>query len=375
MTWKDIWKEIFLKFNINIGKRKPRKIKIQRHSIDEFMTNAQIIKNRIEIDFEERLKKRSSINSHLRTDDRLFEPFTDLLVLTTIGRENFSFVREIGIAILRLIKKYEDDNAIRVNKSHLYFGLSLNSIYLNDTINAMIYWELSQKEESLILGSVFNASTAISDSIGKFSSVINPVSYSLKESLLYGGLRNHYSFIPDFSEVLKAQPPPEIFAYFSAALRFRQIDYWLKTEFTAMTKIYSQELINSLCILCEANLKNYPAVTRNMYGPIINDDLVNINAGVSSLIGTSNPPSGLFLSYPTNSELNFNTYYPQLVTAVKSNSLLEDNLKAHLIYGAYMLRNKSLHDYNSGLIYFNNNVLFEDTIGLLFAAVAAIKAL
>ena len=142
-----------------------------------------------------------------------------------------------------------------------------------------------------------------------------------------------------------------------------------------MTRIYCQELINSLCILCEANLKNIPAVTENMMGPIINNNLPTINANVSAVVGVSNPPSGLFLRYPTRNEVDFNNSFPLLITAIKTNSLTEEEVKAHLIYGAYMLRNKTLHDYNPNLVYYNNPQLFLDTIGALFGAVCAIKNL
>jgi hypothetical protein len=239
----------------------------------------------------------------------------------------------------------------------------------------MIYWELSQEEESHTQGATFNAAIAINNTIGKFSSVINPINLSLNSNQLYSGLRDNYAFINDFTTILSGLHTPELFAYFSSALRFRQVDYWLQNDFTAMTKIYSQELINSLCILSEANLKNYPAVTQSMFGNIINTDLTNINAAVSALVGVSNPASGLFVTYPSRTETDFNTSFPILVNAIKANNLTADNLKAHLIYGAYMLRNKSLHDFNPSLVYYNNKVLFSDTIGLLFGAVSAIKNL
>ena len=374
MTWKDLLAEFLLKLGIKT-KRKLRKPRIARHDIDEFIATANIIKVRSERDFEDRLRKRSRINSHLRTDDRLFEPYADLLALVTIGRENFSFVREIGSSILQIAKKFEADNSVFINKSHLYFGLSLNSIYLSDSINAMIYWELSQEEESHTQGATFNSTAAINNTIGKFSSVINPITLSLNSNQLYKGLRDNYTFIPDFTAILSFQHTPELFAYFSSGLRFRHVDYWLKNEFTAMTRIYCQELINSLCILCEANLKNIPTVTENMMGLIINNNLPTINATVSALIGVSNPISGLFSRYPTKTEVDFNNSFPLLIAATKTNLLTEEELKAHLIYGAYMLRNKILHDYNQNLVYYNNQHLFSDTIGALFGAVCAIKDL
>jgi hypothetical protein len=329
MTWKDLWTEFLLKLNIRVN-RKPRKPRIPRHDINEFMTTANIIKGRSERDFEYRLNNRSKITSYLRTDDRLFEPYVDLLVLTTIGRENFSFVREIGSYILRTAKKFEADNSVFINKSHLYFGLSLNSIYLSDTINAMIYWELSQEEESNTQGAAFNPTNAINNTIGKFSSVINPVNLSLNSNQLYSGLKDNYTFITDFTTILSGLHTPELFAYFSSGLRFRQVDYWLRNDFTAMTKIYSQELVNSLCILCEANLKNFPVITQTMFGNILNTDLVNINATVSGSVGVSNPASGLFITYPSRTEADFNASFPQLLNSIKTNTLSDENLKAHL---------------------------------------------
>lgn len=376
MTWNDLFTEFLLKFKINL-KKKTRRVQIPRHDITEFMANANIIKGRSERDFDNRLRLRSTTASYLRTDDRLFEPYVDLLVLTTIERDNYSFVREIGGYILQSVVKFENDHSVFVNKSHLYFGLSMNSIYMNDTINAMVYWELSQEEESNTQGAAYNPVVAINNTIGKFSSVINPVNATLNSNQLYRGLRDNYAFVEDFTTIMSGQSTPEIFAYFSSGLRFKQVIYWLQYNFTAMTKIYSQELINTLCILCEANLKNFPVVTKNMCGPIINHDLPNINAGVSALVGHSHPQpaTGLFVTYPSGSETQFNTSLPLLIAAIKTNTLTEDELKAHLIYGAYMLRNKSLHDFNPNLIHYNNNIHFIDVIGLLFASISAIKSL
>jgi len=374
MTWKDLWTEFLLKMGVKIN-LKPKRLIIHRHDIEEFMVNAQVVKGRTERDFEDRLFRRTTISSYLRTDDRLFEPYVDMVAQTTIGRENFSFAREIGNLILNLTNKYETDNNIHVNKSFLYFGLSLNSIYLNDTINAMIYWELSQEEESNTFGAAFDPTIAINNTIDRYSSVINPIKYSLKQNDLYNGLLSNYNFIPDFTDILRGQHTPELFAYFSSGLRYKQVDYWIKNNFTAMTKIYSQELINSLCILCEANLKNIPSVTNNMIGPILINDIPTINPSVASHIGGNNPASGLFSLYPSKTEADFNTSFPALINVVKTNSLNVDNLKAHLIYGAYMLRNKTLHDFNPNLVFYNNKHLFADTIGLLFASVCAIKSL
>lgn len=372
MTWADLWTEFLLKFGIT-PKKKLRKPAIKHHTVTEFMNTAQIIKGRNERAIEDRLNRRSKTTSYLRTDDRIFQPYFDFLAHTTLGRENFSFAREVGTSILRITKQFETDNSVSINKSHLYFGLSLNSVYLNDTINTMIYWELSQEEESKTQGATFNPSLAINNTIDKFSSVINPINLSLSENPLYRGIQDNYTFILGFTDLVKLHQTPELFAYFSSALRFRQIDFWLKNDFTAMCKIYGQELINTLCILCEANLKNIVAVTQNMFGPILNTDMQNVNASVSTVIGSSNPASGLFSTYPSRTETDFNNSYPVLVSSIKANNLTENELKGHLIYGAYMLRNKSLHDFNPNLVYYNNKYLFVDTIGLLFGAVSAIK--
>lgn len=371
MTWKDIFTEVLFKFGIDLTPKK--KPVIKRNDVQEFMTTSQIIKGRVEREFHERLRRRSTITSYLRTDDLLFEPYINLLASTTIGRDHFSFVRETGSYLLHTAKQFEQDHGVIINKRHLYFGFAINSIYMNDTINSMVYWELCQQEESNTMGTLFNPVAAINSAIDKFTSVISPIDVSLNENDIFTNLHTRYDNIGSFKDTIGSQAAPEVFAYLASGLRYRQIDYWLRNNFTEMSKLFAQELLNSLCILCEANLKNHPGVTERMLGPILNNDLVNVNATVSAIVGGSG--SGLFTAYPTGTDLQFDTNFPLLIARIKTNALTKDELSAHLIYGSYMLRNKGLHDFKSTLGYYNNRALFMDAIGLLFAAVPAIRNL
>jgi hypothetical protein len=349
----------------------------RRYDVDELRELETILKGRQITEFETLLAARSITESYLVEDDELFKPYGEFLTKTTIGRQNFSFVRDIGTVILERAKAFETPNSLHINKRHLYFAISFLSIYVNDTVSATIYWELYQNEESQTMGAAFSPTVAVLNTIQKFTSLSNPINLSITNNSLYAGLKSKYPFIEDFPAVLGRLHEPEVFAYFSSGVRFRQIDNWLRTDLTHLIRMYSQELLNSLCILCEACLKNIPGVKAKMLGEVINNYLPAITPAVSAIIGRSNsqPPTGLFVTYPSKSEADFNQSFPLLITAVKANKLSDNELKAHLIYAAYMLRNKSLHDFNPGLVYYNNGPVFIDSIGLIFAAVSAIQAL
>ena len=348
---------------------------IDPHSAQSFRTTASVIKNRIDEQTKDLLQARVATASDLPTDDELFKPYVEFLVSATIGAEHYSFVRSIGNTVKGTIEDYEREKGVTINKRHLYFGFSLNALYMNDTINAMIYWELYMKEEHRVSGAAYNAVAALNRTIQQFTSAINPITSGINDNPLYKILKPKYTFIEDFPTLLPKYHSPEIFSYFSSGVRHRQIGYWIKKEFTDMSKMYGQELINALCILVEASFKDLGA--SGMLGPILNHFLPGYNAAVSHVIGLSadgpRPATGLFLSHKTKTEAEFNTNFPLIIAAVKGGGLADDQLKGYLIYGAYMLRNKSLHDYNPNLAYYNNRDLFIDTIGLLFAAVSVMK--
>lgn len=376
MEWKDIWTEVQIKLKIkDLQKVKSRKPTFARHDIKGFTTTATILKGRLISEIERRLNQRSVTASYLRTDDRLFEPFVDFMVIDLQGREFPSFIFEIGFQILEVVEKYEVDNRLKVNKSHLYFGLALASIGKVSTINASIYWELCQKEEAHTLGAAYNPALSLQNTINKFTSAINPIEYGLIENILYKHLLDTYPWFGNFQTNLLTLADPWIFSYFSSGLRNKANNYWLKSNFTEMSKMYAQELLNALCILGESLLKQKPGVTRHTLGQIINHDLNGVNAAVSAIVGVSRPAAtGLWLAYPTGTKAEFDTNFPLLITRLKSAPTLSDNeVKAYVIYGIYMLRNKALHDYDPTLVYYTNRSIFLDAIGLALAGVPVLR--
>lgn len=251
------------------------------------------------------------------------------------------------------------------------------SVYNNSTINASIYWELSQQEEANTQGARYNPIVSLQNTIQRFSSAISPIEYGLRENTFYNRLLDNYTWIGDFKTNMLKLHDPETFSYFSSGLRNRAIAYWLKVHFTDMTKMYGQELLNSLCILGESLLKAKPAVTHQTLGKIINYDLVVVNPVISAKVGTGHttPKTGFWITYPTNTTAEFNTNFPRLINHINTNTLSDDELKAHLVWGLYMLRNKALHDYDPTLCYYGNSQLFLDAIGLALACVPSIENL
>ena len=293
------------------------------------------------------------------------------------GEELYSYTFQLGKDVLRYVEDFEYRNRIKVNKRHLYFGLSVNSIYMNDTINGMIYWELSQKDDAITLGVAYNSQQAIIDTFHKFTSVVSPLTTVFNENTLHYQLRNKYAFIEEFKLVIAKQQVPELFSFFSCALRYKQVNYWLKNDFTDMTKMYAQELVNSLCILCEASLKDISLVTQSVLGKILNTDIPNISLSLSNVLGHSypKPNTGLFATYPTLTDADFNTSLQLIIASIKSLTLSDDEMKAHLIYLTYMLRNNALHDVRASLNYYNNANQFDEVIILLFASASMIRNL
>jgi len=374
MDWKDIYTEILIKIKLKDPSKLKRRKGFLRHDYKEVIATTTIIKSRLIDEINNRLHNRAVTASYLTTDNRIFEPFVEFLLINLNGRELSSFTFEIGSDILKIVKEYEHINRIHVNKSHLYFGLALNSVNLNSTINASIYWELSQKEEANTLRNHFIPTTSLLTTIEKFSTIISGIEWGLKENSFYEFMRNTYPFVGDFKSNLQLMADPQIFSYFSSGIRNRAVGYWVKYVFTDMTKMYSQELINALCILFESLLKLKPLVTNDTLGKIMNHDLVNLNPNISAIVGHNRPaPStGLCSAYPQSA---FDTSFSAIINAILNNALPADDLKAHVFYGMYLLRNKSLHGFNPATCYNNNPILMENTLGFAFSSIPIVMSL
>lgn len=107
MEWKDIWTEILLKAGVIKPERLRRKPAFARHEIRELIATASIIKNRLLTEIENRISRRSITSSYLFTDNKIFEPFIDLMMVNLQGREFHSYVFEIGLEIKRFVETFE----------------------------------------------------------------------------------------------------------------------------------------------------------------------------------------------------------------------------------------------------------------------------
>lgn len=372
MKLKDIWTEFLLNICLKKAKRVNRKPVFFQHEIKDIIATSTIIRGRLIAEIEKRLQERSITTSYLFTDNRIFEPFVDLLTINLAARDYHSFVYEIGSEIIEIVTLHEKKTGLKVNKSDLYFGMALSSIYKESTIGASFYWEMSQSEESKITGITYNPVTSIQNAVNRFTSAISPIEYGLKENSFYQNLLAKHYWIGNFKDNMVNLHDPDIFSYFSSGLRNRAIAYRLKTHFTDTIKMYAQELLNSLCILSEALLKAKPGITQNMFGKIIHTDIPTIAPSVATHIHGA---GGISSTYPSSNKIQFDISFPNLITHIKTTTLTDDELKAHVIWGIYMIRNKALHDYDNTLCYYTDNRLFADAIGLGFAAVSIINKL
>lgn len=379
MDWKDIGIEVLIKLKLKKAEKVNRRVRFFKHEINEMVTTSTIIKGRLITEIENRLSRRSITGSYLFTDNRIFEPYTDLLLVNLSSREFYSYTYEIGAELIRIVTRFETDKGVNVNKADLYFGMALSSIYKDSTISASVFWEMSQEQESFTLGAAYAPVTSIQNAISRFTSSISPIEHGLKENFLYNYLYNNYNWLGDFKTNLVKLHNPHTFSYLSTGLRNRAIGYWMSNHFTDMTKMYGQELLNALCILGESLLKLKPGVTQGTFGKIINHDLPTLNAGVSAIIGTGvgnvATHTGFWVTYKTYLKIDFDTNFPLLINHIKTNALTDDELKAYIIWGLYMLRNKALHDYDPTLCYYTNKTLFADAIGLALASVPIVAQL
>ncbi|MEO6979494.1 MAG: hypothetical protein ABI113_13985 [Mucilaginibacter sp.] len=359
-----------------IGPRKPTfGINIK----NELLTTARVFKEQMLRKVEELLAQRDHTGNYLPGDRDIFQPYVDFSLVTLDNVSLYSYVIQSAWDVKELITAYEDEHNVKINKTDLYFSLAMNSVLINSTINASIYWELSQQEESMAGGITHNSITAIQDILNRFTVVTNAIELGLETNNFYCDLKSRYSWLGTFSTNIVQMDNPAGFSYFASSIRNRAGSGWLDTVGIDLPKMYGQELINALSILVEALLKLRPNLTsfsNRQFANILNG-LSLQNPGVAAIIGNNNvnPNTGLFLNYPSGSITDFNANFPLLIAKIKSGTLNDEELKAYLIWGTYMLRNKGLHNYDANLVYYNNPTLFHDAIGLNFASVSAVLQL
>jgi hypothetical protein len=343
-------------------------------AIEQLGIQANVLKQKLINAIEANLSTRNHAVSYDPADRSLFEPAVDFSATINLQQTGmYSYVFYSLLEVKELVEQYETTHCVKVNKSDLYFSLAYTSALNNATINSSTYWELCITEESQATGASYNPVTALRDILSRMTIVTTSVELGLEVNNLYNDLKVQYTWIGGFAHNLLQLTDPSIFSYFACGLRNRTGSGWLNTPGIEMPKMYAQELINALCILTEATLKLRPALTPFSHRTIgtLFTNLDAQNPAVSALVGKPGPTGGLFATYPTTSQSDFNANFPRLISAIKTGTQTDDEVKAHLLYGAYMLRNKVLHNFDSSLVYYNDVSLFYDAIAIAFGAVSA----
>lgn len=324
------------------------------------------------------LENRPNNNTdYVQTDDDIFSKYISLVVANSTTNTLCSLTQRIGYEILRTVFEFEKNNAIKINKRVLYLGLSLTDIMSGNYRSATRNLELHLLEDKSVTRKKSNPKKSITDAIYKYQSFFVGINNALDNNTILNILKTKSpNIIQCFNDILRKQTKSEVYAYLSATLQYVGINYWLNQEVvTPQTRLYAQEVINTLCILVETGLKKKLS-TNDTIGKILQNNLTNIN--ISNIIGrsrrNSTPASGLFGYFPNE---QFNYSLKKIIQKIKTRKRVsDDEMSAYLLYGAYLVRNNSLHSFEKGKIqyYSNNNLnLFLDIFGLLFGALSVIK--
>ena len=288
----------------------------------------------------------------------------------------------IGIAkeAEEVITDYESQNpTLIVNKEKLYFLFALLSTTSGNTMTSTTYWELTLKEASRISGTPVSINHIINQMPVRFTSLLNATKLRHDQNMMISALRPRYAFIYDYEANLNYLNNLSLLSFLSSGIRNVHINTLFDTfnQTVDVVKMYAQELINNLCVLNEAELKNNPHIPRllpnqkdRMIGKML-QCLSTINPGVHAVFSTLHTIPTIKLS----SETDFNNNFFNFLQIIESGTLTDDELKAYVLFGLLNLRNKVLHNLNPNLIYFNNTVLFLKTIGLLFSCISVIRSL
>jgi hypothetical protein len=185
--------------------------------------------------------------------------------------------------------------------------------------------------------------------------------------------RQKYSFILDFDTIVSNLKDADQVHFISSALRNTKTQQWLRWHAdVTMVRVFGQELVNGLAVLAESVLKKKQHVTKIEFGPILQQDMGQINSGVNCEI--NGPTNYLFRQYPIKSVADLNLYFTGYFAALDACGS-EDEFKAKAIYIAYRLRNQVLHQFHGSLIYYQDQAHFEAVIGILFISLSAILSL
>jgi hypothetical protein len=305
-------------------------------------------------------------------DDDLFYPFSIALLKSSVMNGEFSsLLRLLANDEWDMVREYEAKYKVIVNKRRLFFMMALCSIYSGDEVNASIYWELALIEEARLQKGTSSINSIVDEMFSNLKSISNPITHSLNENGVIKALNTSNGLAFDYQTFSGQLTDIPKLSLLTCSVRYNKICRWLGTsKDNEMVKRFSEELLSSLCILCETIFKLHrPEVTHTMLGPIINNDLRNLDSAIASQMNS------IKNLYPTHSDSDFNSSIPILIQSLKGGGLGNEELRATLIHVAYMFRNKVLHEANDTRIYYDNPRLFDDAIGALFAAAFVIRNL
>lgn len=321
----------------------------------------------------------------------LFESYTKLF-LHPVSTDSIYF--NISVKVLEKIETLEKEKNITKNKQPIYFLLALTSIKKSNITGALLFWELSQKEIARVNSTVHSVNTTISTIPLGFKTIFAVIEtfYSINSFVSFIN-SNYAGSIKTFDDLLSGFNDINKISLISCGLQNAEITKWMVhlNNTSEINKLLAQELINALCILVETHIKFKLQPSNNTLGRILNNDLPN---NLSVIVGNGNiqdnfkllwgslqinysskKASGLFKKYKTGNINKFNANFVRLLNDIQNNPMAIDEMKAHVLYGAYMVRNSSLHEYNDNLAYFNNMDLFQKTIGLLLVSLNIIDTL
>jgi hypothetical protein len=305
-----------------------------------------------------------------------------------------SIYYDISIKVLEKIETLEKQTNIIKNKQPLYFLLALMSIKNINTTGALLFWELSQIEYARVNALTHSVNTTLSTIPNSFKSIYTAIEHLYNNNIFISFINSTYNgFNKTFEVLLSSFNDINKISLISCGMQNVETTNWMHHSNNSLhiNRLLAQELINSLCILSESFLKSKISTANNTFGSILNNDLP---IRLSAIIGNSNmldskkffwgflqlnlkkkKVCGLFKAYRTGNVTKFNTNFVKLLNTIYGGTLTVDQMEAHVLYGAYMVRNASLHQYNENLVFYNNKDLFQKTIGLLFISLNVIDNL
>lgn len=293
---------------------------------------------------------------------------------------------ELTNYFIGIISDFEHNSGNQVDKENLYLLRTLLQITASNTIEAMASWELANQEKQRKTG----VNISISDLINTLPehTITKPLNNAYSNNLFISSMIIKYPTLvnSNLKNLIFTLSGTDAIGLLSCGLRNVQVIDLIKSNNNSLqiNKLFAQEIINSLCILNESVVKDYPQVTLalprkkdrqigKMLSPII---LSTINPGVSTILGDSTSGySGLYASEQLLADNQFNTQFPLYIDKLMTNTMSIDEFKAHVLLGIHALRNKVLHDYDDTLCYYSDSQLFIKTVGLLFVGVSVTKNL